>query len=209
MAQYCLHCGGTSFHYNSGRMRMECSSCGTPLNEYALQEQQMQYDRMYSQAMSHLLAGNWDQTISQLKPLTNQYPTDKKLYIALLRATTRDFSDIEMQDSNKRAIASDSWDKLVRLRGVTSDMIRYGMNRYERHMFELRRQKNIVLNWLFSVSIAIFLMGLTISQKAIFASLILLIFSVVGFYNLVNRRPIEVVKQLSAEISDYHRNPFL
>lgn len=57
---------------------MECDSCGTPVQDPQQDQQLMQYDRTFSQAMSHLTAGNWEQTIDLLRPLMSQYPTEKK-----------------------------------------------------------------------------------------------------------------------------------
>ena len=102
-----------------------------PVYDPQQDQQLMQYDRTYSQAMSHLAAGNWEQTIVLLRPLMSQYPTEKKLYLAVLRAATQDFGDIDMDNTANRTIASEAWNKLVRLNGVTSEMIEYGSRRYE------------------------------------------------------------------------------
>lgn len=77
MDRICSRCGCSSFHYNRSRMRMECDSCGTPVYDPQQEQQLMQYDRTYSQAMSHLASGNWEQTIALLRPLMSQYPTEK------------------------------------------------------------------------------------------------------------------------------------
>ena len=59
---------------------MECDLCGAPLRDPQQDQQLMQYDRTYSQAVGHLTAGNWSQAIDLLKPLLEQYPTEKRLY---------------------------------------------------------------------------------------------------------------------------------
>ena len=118
---------------------MECDSCGTPVQDPQQDQQLMQYDRTYSQAMSHLTAGNWEQAIGLLRPLMSQYPTEKRLYLAVLRAATQDFRDIDMRNTANRAIASEAWDKLIRLNGVTGEMLRYGRQRYEKHREELSK----------------------------------------------------------------------
>lgn len=151
MTQICSRCGGTAFHYNRSRMRMECSSCGTPLSDNRQQEQQMQFDRTYAQAMSHILAGNWNQAISLLTPLLNQYPTEKKLYLAILQAATADFQDLDMTDPSRRSTACRTWDKLVRLNQVTPEMIRYGRARREACRAQLAHQRKQVLTSLFCI----------------------------------------------------------
>lgn len=104
MDRVCSRCGCSSFHYNRSRIRMECDSCGHPVYDPQQDQQLMQYDRTYSQAMSHLTAGNWEQTIGLLRPLMSQYPTEKRLYLAVLRAATQDFRDIDMRNTANRAI---------------------------------------------------------------------------------------------------------
>lgn len=160
MTQICSRCGGTSFHYNRSRIRMECSSCGAPLSDDHQQEQQMQFDRTYAQAMAHILAGNWNQAISLLTSLANQYPTEKKLYLAILQAATADFQDLDMTDSARRSTACQAWNKLVRLNHVTPQMILYGRSRRKAFQARMARQRKQVLTWLFLTALFIML-GLT------------------------------------------------
>lgn len=209
MAQMCPRCGGTSFHYNRTRMRMECSGCGTPINDTVQQEQQMQYDRTVSQAMGHLLAGNWDQSISILRPLLSQNPTDKALYIAIVRAATEDFQDIAMNNTNRRNTASDAWNKLVRLGGVTIPMTRYSRKRYEQHLSELSRQKNKMLGWLITASTAFVFAGIAIDQYAGGTAGLLIILAIFSLYKVLKMHPVATIKQLSAKQPDYTDNPFL
>lgn len=89
MDHICSRCGCSSFHYNRSRMRMECDSCGTPLCDPQLDQQLMRYDRTYSQAMSHLVVGNWEQTIGLLKPLISQYPAEKNCTLPFYRRQHR------------------------------------------------------------------------------------------------------------------------
>ena len=72
MDRVCSRCGCSSFHYNRSNMRMKCDLCGHPVYDPQQDQQLMQYDRTYSQAMSHLAAGNWEQTIVLLRPLMSQ-----------------------------------------------------------------------------------------------------------------------------------------
>lgn len=209
MAQICPRCGGTSFHYNRTRMRMECSGCGTPINDAAQQEQQMQYDRTYSRAMGHLLAGNWDQAISILKPLLSQNPTDKALYTAIVRAATEDFQDIAMKNTDRRNAASDAWNKLIRLGGVTRPMIRYSRKRYEQHLSELFHQKNKMLGWLITAAFAFVFAGMAIDQYAGGTAELLIIVAIVSLYKVLKMHPVATIKQLSAMQPNYTDNPFL
>ena len=190
-------------------MRMECSGCGTPMNDTVQQEQQMQYDRTYSQALGHLLAGNWDQSISILRTLLSQNPTDKALYTAIVRAATEDFQDIAMNNTNRRNAASDAWNKLVRLGGVTIPMRRYSRKRYKQHLSELSHQKNKMLGWLITASAAFVFAGIAIDQYAGSTAGLLIILAIFSLYKVLKMHPVATIKQLSAKQPDYTDNPFL
>ena len=209
MDRVCSRCGCSSFHYNRSRMRMECDLCGTPVYDPQQDQQLMQYDRTYSQAMSHLDAGNWEQTIALLSPLMSQYPTEKKLYLAVLRAATQDFGDIDMDNTTNRTIASEAWDKLVRLNGVTGEMIRYGSRRYEKHREELNKQRARILAWIFAAAFCAIIAGIHLGAESYFVA-VLCIGGLVGcLYKVFSSRPVKVIKQLMSAVPNYRHNPFI
>ncbi len=209
MERICNRCGCSSFHYNRSRMRMECDSCGTPVYDAQQDQQLMQFDRTYFQAMSHLAAGNWNQTIGILKPLLTQHPTEKKLYIAILRAATKDYQDISMDNTADRSSASDAWDKLIRLNGETGEMIRYSRQRYEKHREELEMQKNKILAWLFAAAICSGIAGFLIGMSYYFGAVVCTGGLIGCLYKFVSYRPIKVIKQLTSAVPDYRHNPFI
>lgn len=209
MDRVCSRCGCSSFHYNRSRMRMECDSCGTPVQDPQQDQQLMQYDRTYSQAMSHLTAGNWEQTIGILRPLLNQYPTEKRLYLAVLRAATQDFRDIDMGNTANRATASEAWDKLIRLNGVTGEMLRYGRQRYEKHREELSKQRTKILAWIFAAASCSILAGILFGTECYFLA-VLCTGGLVGcLYKTFSSRPVKVIKQLMSAVPNYQHNPFI
>lgn len=209
MNHVCSRCGCSSFHYNRSKMRMSCDSCGTPVQDPQQNQQLMQYDKTYSQAMSHLTAGNWERTIDLLRPLMVQYPTEKKLYLAVLRAATRDFRDIEMEDNFTRATASVAWDKLIRLDGVTREMRRYARQRYEKHREELSSQRTKLLAWIFVASFCSILAGIFFGTKCNFLA-VLCTGGLVGcLYKAFSSHPIIVIEQLMSEVPNYQHNPFI
>ena len=209
MERICSRCGCFSFHYNRSRMRMECDSCGTPVYDPQQDQQLMQYDRTYSQAMSHLAAGNWEQTITLLRPLMSQYPTEKKLYLAVLRAATHDFEDIAMDNTANRSIASEAWDKLVRLNGVASEMLRYGRQRYEKHRGELNRQRTRILIWIFAAALCSIIAGVLFGTESYFIA-VLCTGGLVGcLYKVFSSHPVKVIKQLMSAVPNYRHNPFI
>lgn len=209
MDRVCSRCGSSSYHYNRKRMRMECDSCGTPVYDPQQDQQLMQYDRTYSQAMSHLAAGNWEQTITILRSLMSQYPTEKKLYLAMLKAATQDFGDINMDNTANRTIASEAWDKLVRLNGVTTEMIRYSRQRYEKHRETLYRQRNRILAWIFAAAFCSIIAGVFFTTKCYFIAMLCSSGLIFCLCMTFNSHPVEVIKQLTSAASNYQHNPFI
>lgn len=209
MAQICSRCGCSSFHYNRSRMRMECDLCGAPLRDPQQDQQLMQYDRTYSQAVGHLTAGNWTQAINLLKPLLEQYPTEKRLYLAVLRAATRDFSDLAMENLSARILASQAWDKLVRLNGVTGEMLRYSRRRYERHREELSRRRDRILLWIFMAALCSFLAGIALAIACYWIALAGAAGLAACLYQAYNLQPIRVIRQLMRSTPDDRSNPFV
>jgi hypothetical protein len=188
---------------------MECDSCGTPVQDPQQDQQLMQYDRIYSQAMSHLTAGNWEQTIGLLRPLMSQYPTEKRLYLAVLRAATQDFRDIDMGNTANRTTASEAWDKLIRLNGVTGEMLRYGRQRYEKHREELGKQRTKILAWIFAAAFCSILAGILFGTECYFPA-VLCTGGLVGcLYKAFSSHPVKVIKQLMSAVPYYQHNPFV
>lgn len=199
----CNSCGEMTFSYNYNGIRV-CRRCG------AVYDPQADYfSRTYNLAMGHLIAGNWTQVISMLQPFLNQYPTEKRLYEAILRAATHDFTDIDMSDTARRTTASDSWNKLVRLNGVTNEMVGYSRRRYERHMDELRSRKNNMLVWLFSASFCAFVTAILIYTSYYFLGFLTFGALIFCFVKTVTSRPIQSTKQLASSIPNYRNNPFI
>ena len=209
MDRVCSRCGCSSFHYNRSRMRMECDLCGTPVYDPQQDQQLMQYDRTYSQALGHLDVGNWEQAIVLLRPLMSQYPTEKKLYLAVLRASTQDFGDIDMDNTANRAIASEGWDKLVRLNGITGEMIRYSRQRYEKYRGELNKQRTLILAWIFSGAFCAITAGGLWGTEHYFIAVICTGGIVGRLYKEVSLQPVKVIKQLLSAVPNYQNNPFV
>lgn len=199
----CNSCGGTTFSYNYNGIRV-CRLCGAVYDPQA-----DQFNRTYNLAMGHLLAGNWAQVISMLQPFLNQYPTEKRLYEAILRAATHDFNDIDMNDTARRSSASDSWDKLVRLNGVTNDMIRYSRRRYARHLDEIHSRKNTMLVWIFSASFCAFVTAILFHTEHYFYGVLSFGALIFCFVKSMCHHPIQSTKQLSSSIPNYRNNPFI
>ena len=209
MEHTCRRCGCSSFHYNRSRMRMECDSCGTPVVDLQQDQRLMQYDRSYSQAMDHLAAGNWSQAIAILKPLLEQFPTEKRVYIAIFRSATQDYSDIEVANITNRSIASDAWDKLLRLNGVTGEMIRYSRKRHKKYRSELNAMLNKILLWIFLAALCSIVAGICIGIEQYFLTVLCTGGLLFCLYKLIVSKPIRVISQHIKTTPDYKDNPFV
>lgn len=209
MNYVCEYCGSTRFHYNPSRMKMVCSCCMTPVHDASLDQQLMQYDQTYARARDHLTAGNWQEVINTISPLTYQYPTDKKLYVALLRAATKDYSDINMEDENRRMEASNAWDKLRRMNGLNSEMRRYSRRRYEKHRDEMLHKRNTVLAWFSGGGIGILTAGILFSSRHYFFFVLPLIGAGFCLYRFILGKPYQIFKQLLSLVPNYDNNPFI
>ena len=208
MEQICKRCGCSTFHYNRSRMRMECDSCGTPAHDDLQDQKMMNYDRAYTQAINHLTAGNWDQTISLLQPLLGEHPTDRKLYVAILRAATKDYRDTGMDNALCIASARDAWDKLTRLNGLTVQMLRYSRLRHEKQRTELMARRNRIQGWIIIAVISLVLAGVLFAAEQVFLGLVssgILVYFMKKVYESDFRL---VIKRLRKGSPDYRSNPF-
>ncbi len=187
---------------------MECDACGHPAHDPQEDQQRLQYDRTYTLAADHLRAGNWDQATGLLRPLLNQHPTDRRLYLAILRACTRDFRDLWIPDMEKRSTASEAWDKLARLDGITDSMIGYARRRYEAHRQELTRRRNALLAWIFGAAFCAILTGAFLGTGLGFPALIGIGGTSLCLYRAGRARPFEILRQLAGREPDFRANPF-
>ena len=209
MEHICSHCGCTSFHYNRARMRLECDMCGTPIEDSRAEQQLMQFDRIYAQAMSHLTAGNWQKTIGLLKPMLENYPTEKKLYLAILRAATQDFRDIDLKNESNRILASEMWNKLVRLNHVTAGMLAYSKRRYDKHQNELKKKRIQIIVCIFAAALCAVAAGIFFETEYYFLA-IMFVNAIIGFLSLVFiSHPVRVIRQLGNNAVNYRNNPFV
>ena len=209
MAWTCPQCGCQTYHYNRNRVRLECDSCGHPVDNEQDVQRQMQYDRSLRMAKEHLRAGNWESALSQLNALTSQRPADRELYRLIFQAATHDYQDLEMADTGRRRVASDAWDKLARLQGLTDPMVRYGQRREAARFERLMMRRNQIIR-LTVLSACAFLLGMVLLHaEAGFGAFVMICAGGGGIYNLVGMKPSEVIRQLNAPAVKPYENPFI
>ena len=208
MSISCTRCGCQSFHYNRRLASMECDSCGAKLHDPQQDQQLMQYDRTYAQAESHLLVGNWDQALSLLRPLTNQYPTDQRLYLGILRAATHNYQDVTLENASNKAIASDAWDKLVRLNCITAARVVYSKRRHNIKMREIKNKRNRLL-WLIFLSVFCLIAAGICYETCQNTFMAILICCTVGcLYKAIKSHPVLTFRMLTNAPADDRMNPF-
>lgn len=144
MSFRCTYCGCTSSHYNSRRMRFECDMCGHGTEDEAAARQTAEYDRDVAMAQAHLAAGNWQMVINLLNPHMQSRPTDKSIYRLMLRAATRDYTDLEVNASAMKSTACNCWERLSRLGGIDGNMARYSARVWQAKKQALVKEKNKV-----------------------------------------------------------------
>lgn len=136
----CPHCGCTSNHYSAQRLAFVCDACGTPMRDENAERNRMAYDRSIALARDNLAVGNWETCISQVSPLCSQRPSDPQLYLILLAAKTKNYSDFLIDNPTERQQASIYWDKLRSLHCVNNAMAQYSLRRKQE--LQRRREKN-------------------------------------------------------------------
>ena len=172
---HCTDCGGLVV-YDSSIRAIACRSCGRiydPLNTW---DNQKIHDDMIYLAGEHVKAGNWDEALGLVTHLsTLKHPGDPRIYSYTLIAATKGFSDPDTLDYTKRKLASEAWDKLVRLKSITPEMVVYGQNHYAKRQAEKDYGISRILLWLFlaalsSIIAAIFFVTSQYYYTALFIS---------------------------------------
>ena len=131
----CPQCGGTSNHFSRSRNALVCDTCGSIVQTEAERKADIDFERSMALAGQHLRVGNWDEAKRLIKPFCSSRPADKQLYLMLLVAVTKAYSDYLVNNEASRREAFDYWDKLVRLGCVNETMKSYARRR-EQYIYE-------------------------------------------------------------------------
>lgn len=138
----CPYCGCGTNHYSAQRLAFVCDACGMPLRDERADQDRMAYDRTLALARENLTVGNWETSISLISPLCSQRPSDPQLYLILLAATTKNYTDFLIGNTAAQKQAAIYWDKLAALHCVNNAMARYAQGRY-RELQTLRYKNNM------------------------------------------------------------------
>lgn len=148
----CPNCGYLITYLPDSRM-IGCSRCGTIIDPLDNWENEKTHDNMIALSGEHIRAGNWDEAISLLTPLSSLvHPADKRVYEFILTAATEDFTAFDISEE-KRKLAMKSWDSLDRLNGITSKMIDYSLSKYNTMADQTERITSFVYFFLFTSAV--------------------------------------------------------
>ncbi len=150
----CPYCGGLG-GYSSIDRNVSCAFCGHVFDALNIWENMKEHDDKMFLAGEHIKAGNWDEVIKVLTPISSlKYPADQRIYIYLLTAATKGFTDYELLDYSKRRLAADSWDNLSNLNSITSEMKCYSREKYCREHNQVQNATSRILLWFVIAAIA-------------------------------------------------------
>ena len=206
--KYRPHCKYTA---NSlAQERCPCNTCYAHIQSHHQQQiqQMMQFDRTVANAKAHLRAGNWNQTVQLLSPLLRESPADIRLHRLILQAATKEFHDYEMAESGLRAAASEAWDRLARMNGLTGEMLRYSQICYEKRMEKLTAIRNKFLVHILIASGLFLYMGANMATCSGGLYLLLAAALIWVLYRAVKMHPSGALREMRAAPPEWSANPF-
>lgn len=139
----CKRCGAQTLR-RVDQTQWRCTQCGALTYDERQEEQQFLFERNYAQGMAFLRVGQYGKALDIMRKLTEDHPDDKRLYQTIIRASTRGLQELEYEHIDPAA--SQAWDVLVQLNGLTGDLVQYGRKliQYEREKM-LHRKMLVVL----------------------------------------------------------------
>lgn len=159
----CPQCGCTSFHYNPRHMKIVCNMCGYAIDNEQEQQRHQAYDHRFYEAAQNMRVGNYDTALSMLNALKSQYVAEARIYQTIQQAASEDFHlGADDLSADKMSVMADSWDKLMRLNGMTGQIRRYGYKVHAARIEKLQKKRKICCLFLaicFVYFIGIFVLG--------------------------------------------------
>ena len=205
----CSQCGCRHNHYSSNRMCLICDGCGNSVRDPQLEQDRQQYDRTLQHARNHCVAGNWTKTISLLQPLMEQHPEDPRLYRLTLKAATKNYTDYEVTDKLMHDAAQNAWDKIKRISTLDQEMIYYNRTKYTNKINALLKKRDIVLIWVFLLSVILLLFAIFIACN-FWAGIFISILAIGGCVSrLIILKAISIIISLLKPAPDFGDNPFV
>ena len=199
---HCPVCGCPGRHYNETRMTIVCDQCGHSADDETSAESRRSFDRAVAFAKEHLRVGNFTECKNLIKPFCYDNPNNAKLYLLLLAAETKGYSDYFMDDDNSRHAARDYWDKLERLRSVNTVMRDYAREANAKKIARIRG-KRTALFLLFPLVFIAVMLSISVLESAFLAVVAFIVGAIIACDNADKNR-----KYWKTKIPDNPRNPF-
>ena len=141
----CPICGSTTKRLNKERMVLVCEGCGRDVRSEEETKAELDYLKNMSLARDNLSVGNWDEVKRLVKPYVKSKPADKQLYLMLLSAETKGYTDMRMADWSSLENAGEYWNKLERSKCVNQLMKEYAWRRRKEYSRMKERQFAITM----------------------------------------------------------------
>ena len=199
---HCPICGCTGRHYNESRMTIVCDQCGHSSDDETSAEERRSFDRAVAFAKEHLRVGNWTECKNLIQPFCYQNPNNAKLYLILLAAETKGYTDYIMEDNDSRRRARDYWDKLERLRSVNTVMRDYAIEANARKKARIRGKRG-GLFFIIPLTLGAVMLCTSVLESTFLAVVSFIVGGIFACDNIEKNR-----RYWKTRIPDNPRNPF-
>ena len=206
----CQYCGGSEYHFDNHRGIVVCSTCGREVRTQEQRSADIKFFEAITLAKRHLKVGNWEEAKRLVKAYCNVRPDDKTLYLILLAASTKCYSDYRMDDDRERSEASECWDKLERLHCVNSLMRQYASKRYA-YLNSKRETIMYKKGILFGLSLILTLTTIVLFASGEASGFIFAVFTVISWKIFIGNmgKWDEILEALPLNKLHEGRNPFM
>ena len=199
---HCPICGCPTRHYNQARMTIVCDQCGYSADDETSAEDRRSFDRAVAFAKEHLRAGNYTECKNLIQPFCYQNPNNAKLYLILLAAETKGYSDYIMEDNDSRHRARDYWDKLERLRSVNTVMREYAREANAKKKARINSKRS-GLFFIIPLTLGAVFLSASVLESMFLAVVSFIIGGIIAIDNIDKNR-----KFWNTRIPENPRNPF-
>ena len=177
----CPFCGANRNHFNTERNVLVCDTCGNEVQTEFEAGLQLKYEKDIALARQHLKVGNWNDAKRIISPYCVTRPADRLIYLLLLDAVTKQYTDYLLDNSPAKKEAAGYWDKLERLGCVNNVMIDYSNARID-HMERVKSVNARIMMFCIVLSSIVSLVDLCMIMAGTSGSLIFFLLSALGWY---------------------------
>ncbi len=177
----CPFCGANRNHFNMERNVLVCDTCGNEVQTEFEAGLQLKYEKDIALARQHLKVGNWNDVKRIISPYCVTRPADRMIYLILLDAVTKQYTDYILDNSLLKKEAAGYWDKLERLGCINNVMVDYANARID-HMERTRSVNTQTMMLCIVLSSIVSLIDLCMIMTGTSGSFFFFLLSVLGWY---------------------------